>query len=320
MKFDVIVGNPPYNTGLLTEKHKAHLKKELNEEAYEAAITRIDAAFIVKSKEKLLNHDGHMMFVWPAIWLQGGNWADFRKWTISKYSLEKMFIINEEIVTFDAATLTAWCYYHINKDKTVDIEYKVNPICKNLSIELNINPITLPYSDADARIQGKIDSKRTLCNFKKPYKHKNVEGLVIYPQLPTFNVNLPDTLATCCKRIWPKTNNLKSGVVGFRGDQEKYQWYLSLNSKHEHTLWHNYLHSPFLAYYCGLRSLDWHTSLAVETMPCPIAIFGDKPYNEDYLYEYFELTEDDKKYIEEIAWKAWRVTREGQKAIVAKYK
>jgi len=102
MKFDLIVGNPPYNKGLLV-KENTPICNTKDEEVNKAASTRIDAAFVVHSYEKLLADNGHLIFVWPYSWTQGPSWSNFRNW-IKKSGLVEISAVSNH---FDVAVNTA---------------------------------------------------------------------------------------------------------------------------------------------------------------------------------------------------------------------
>ena len=164
-----------------------------NELAIVAPRNRIDAAFVVKAKELLLNPDGHMTMVWPAIWLQGDSWQEFREWIVNQ-NVAEIHMLNEEISTFNAATLTAWVRLSTGTSiNSVSLNYKHNPIQKNTTISINSNMTMLPYSTIDINIINKIKSKTKVVGFIRPDKIKKVLASGANYKLSAYPSVLNDT-------------------------------------------------------------------------------------------------------------------------------
>jgi len=137
MEFDILVGNQPYSAGLLDRK-TATICNTGNKIIDDAAKTRIDAAFIVNSYEKLLKEGGTSAFVWPYVWTQLPSWSKFRKW-FKNAGLQNLFAVDKpfgnEVNTNAAITIQ-------KKGYTGPAYY--NNEYRNSNIEINWDNETIP--------------------------------------------------------------------------------------------------------------------------------------------------------------------------------
>ena len=91
-KFDVIIGNPPYNRGLVKQTHSVykHIAMNSEKEGY--------IGFFISSLD-LLSDDGILTFISPGKFMVGPGTKNFRKWVINNYDLERIDIL--PVDTFD---------------------------------------------------------------------------------------------------------------------------------------------------------------------------------------------------------------------------
>lgn len=89
MKYDVIIGNPPYNKALVKERHSCY-----NHEAMNMA-KQGHIGFYITCLEKL-KKDGVVSFVTPASFLTGASFYNTRKWLFNNYNVEYITYYNSK--------------------------------------------------------------------------------------------------------------------------------------------------------------------------------------------------------------------------------
>lgn len=135
-KFDIIVCNPPYNTGLLNRKTSVICNNN-DDLISKAASIRIDSAFVVQSYN-YLNTEGYNLFIWPFVWTQLPSWQKFRAWIKNN----GLVSINASNIMFaDAATNVAVTLQQKNYKGDCYIN---NPYKNANNIKINLNYDIIP--------------------------------------------------------------------------------------------------------------------------------------------------------------------------------
>jgi len=138
-KFDVIIGNPPFNCNGIKKVPTNNLKDKKKDGI------SIWRAFIKKSIS-LLNDNGYLLFIVPSIWMKHesrkGNLYDY----ITQYKIHKIkcFSNTETNIIFNKEAQTPTCYFLLQKkstDKKVLIydKYLNTNICQQKYVEYNLN-------------------------------------------------------------------------------------------------------------------------------------------------------------------------------------
>lgn len=131
MKFDVIIGNPPYNKNIVTRESKSiyfHEAMNSEKEGY--------VGFYIKSLQDCLSENGILLFINPGKFLVGAGASSTRKWLFKNYDLTK--VITKPSDSFES----------VGVDKLVIVEIINRPYENNTSvISLNGNITNMNVKD-----------------------------------------------------------------------------------------------------------------------------------------------------------------------------
>ena len=117
-KFDLIIGNPPYN---INGKIKTPTNSNINKK--NDGIT-IYPKFIEKAIE-ILKDDGLLCFIIPIIWLKPDKYKLYN--LLTNYKILKLHILNnfESNKLFNYNCQTPTCYFLLQKTKNIEDNYKI---------------------------------------------------------------------------------------------------------------------------------------------------------------------------------------------------
>ena len=187
-KFDLIVGNPPYNI-------KGKIKTPTNNNIIKKndGIT-IYPKFVEKALD-LLNDDGLLCFIIPIIWLKPDKYNLY--YLLTQYKILKLHILNnfESNKLFNYNCQTPTCYFLLQKTKNIEDNYKILNIFDKFErkyVEYKL------YKDYPIPIHGIsiinkfIEKSRSYGNLK-----------IIKTNLPSKNVMISDNKSEiyCFKNI-----------------------------------------------------------------------------------------------------------------------
>ena len=279
MKFDVVIGNPPYNASI-----KFTPPTGLSDKAYKAAKTRIDACFVVYATECLIKETGLVSMVWPAAWTQAISWLDFRLWAekhISAIKLQPCPCFGDiEVIV---ATTTS---HKSTTQTTVDTYYHSNPY--QISPK-NGDMILFTYTDLMVSIQNKISKLPKMKLTTKPPELWVATGSTKYKPR--------DFLCTRVSSAWNPLRPAKPGkyYIGYQNESERQaviQW------------WYEPLPSFIGIFYPAM----WQSSqLNIGQLPDILAILKGRPYSRQLVYNELGLTPAEVEYLEQKTWDLFKI-------------
>ena len=105
IKFDIIIGNPPYN-----QNHLRHIPNKINPKKTDKKWVPIWHMFIEKSIE-LLNDYGYLLFIIPTTWLKPDKANIYQ--LLTKYKIHKLHTLSsyEVYKAFDKKAQIPCCYF-----------------------------------------------------------------------------------------------------------------------------------------------------------------------------------------------------------------
>lgn len=299
MKFDVIVGNPPYQDNTDTKgKTSATLWPR----------------FIQNSFEENLNINGYLMFVSPYSWMSPGNQL-IRNRTMPYYFLSNEFIyLNLDCKKYfkESSTFSYYLVKNINgyqesfngnvtkiTSNGVDFEYNFS--------ENNFEFIPIPTNETLLNIVNKVLSKGGKIKLEsssktrsdKKWVVKNKTKKHIYPIRHTNKETLyssikPDSFGIK-KVIFNSTGNFNPTYdSGEFGTTQITRW-VSVENENEGMFLIRYLESKIIKFV--LSNCRWSgaaSKLIFELLP---KIDFSKNYTDEELYDIFGLSDLEKDYI-----------------------
>lgn len=168
-KFDLIIGNPPYNSGGM----KKVPTNTTDSKIYDGKTIWID---FIKHSLNILNENGNIAVIIPSIWLKPDKAKIYH--LLTQYKIHKMVCMNASYTNkvFENNCQTPTCYFHLEKKPTDKI---INLFDKDYDCFIKYNFIeNEPIPVFGAKILSKI----------KKYKTSNNKLDIIKTNLPGKNV------------------------------------------------------------------------------------------------------------------------------------
>ncbi|NJO62662.1 MAG: DEAD/DEAH box helicase family protein [Richelia sp. RM2_1_2] len=166
-KFDVVVGNPPYNKNLIKKDYSvySHIAMNSEKEGY--------IGFTISSLENLLEKDGILLFITPGKFMIGSGTTSFRKWLIDNYNLTDIVVKPNDI--FKGVGIDKVVIFRVENNN-----YKKNTVVYNINgnktkMDVKNNP---DYIIPDFENQTVYDKFLELDNISKinPRTSKSIGG------------------------------------------------------------------------------------------------------------------------------------------------
>ena len=188
IKFDIIIGNPPYN-----QNHLRHIPNKINPKKTDKKWVPIWHMFIEKSIE-LLNDYGYLLFIIPTTWLKPDKANIYQ--LLTKYKIHKLHTLSsyEVYKAFDKKSQIPCCYFLLQKMPSDNIIPIYDDIVGTY-INYNLYKPNLPIPMKHISILNK------LIYYTKKYGSLN-DHLLITPA-PSRKISFSDTKSTkyCYKNI-----------------------------------------------------------------------------------------------------------------------
>ena len=201
-KFDIIIGNPPFNFGGIKKVPTNKIKKKQHDGK------TIWIEFIKKSVS-LLKENGLLLFLVPSIWMKEDRAKMYDFMTGFKLHKIRCFSNTEMNKIFKGEAQTPSCYFMLENKKTDNnvelydsqrekyINYKLNttkvmPLCKISTIN-NILPFTEKYGCIKIH-KTNLPSRKISISTEKDEEHmyENVKTCVQKNKVPTLVINYSD--------------------------------------------------------------------------------------------------------------------------------
>jgi hypothetical protein len=298
MKFDVIVGNPPYNKGLLSKKRTEPICNTDNETINAASKIRIDAAFIVIAYEKLLKEGGISVFVWPYVWTQLPNWINFRVW-IKNSGLEFIHAIQHQFnniksntaITFQKKGYSGPAYYnniYRNYNDVIDFSYDIIPNCYGyLGKEIFKKEMSFKH-------------KLNYISFKEWKKNKNKYPYYVMHSTATGTSNISGAISSNISQLprceYP-ANVIKSDDFADKNKTDSIP-VIIFDSKEHKQRYIKYFNSSLFNFILHQRKADFHnTKNNLGLMP-DVCKNMNGVYTDKKAYDILGLTKEEVEVIE----------------------
>jgi len=297
-KFDIIIGNPPYNGGTI----KSKTRKNTVTQKYQSLVT----PFIEKSIN-ILNQNGYLLFITPNSWINDKNNILFTKqilkikfYNISEaknifkssgeiplcYYLVKNTNNNKNTLIFDKF-INEWCEFNIKKynnyipfeaiklqEKLLNISKKYGSISKYIT-KTNVNSTT-----GKTYPLIKIQNKKIIILKSSKFDCKNFEKKLLFPN-STFTYPILD----------------KEGILQNKNGDT---YILKTNSKYLKQI-QQFFYLPLVLYLCTITRIrqKFINPIIFDIIPdiTKLLNFPDI-LTEENVYKYFNFTNKDIKYIE----------------------
>ncbi len=136
MKFDIIIGNPPFNKGIVKPEYMIHSHEAMNSER-EGYI-----GFFVIAQQNLMN-DGLICFITPGKFMMGPGAKKFRTWLIKSFNNIDICVIRNDIfkgIGVDKLVITTVFNNQQSKQNTTTVKH-LNGECVIMDITRNIDYI-----------------------------------------------------------------------------------------------------------------------------------------------------------------------------------
>jgi hypothetical protein len=170
-KFDIIMGNPPYNRNGVSRPDTRKNKKK-NNEFNDAKQETIWNLFVLQAFS-MLNKDGLILFIHPIGWLHDGEYDNIRDILLeNQINNIRIYTKAQSKKVFGGRGEIAVAYYHLEKKishKKTDI---IGTNGKKETIQLNKNSLILLN---DSTIINKCMKKTSFWKDNKNFKHTSVQ-------------------------------------------------------------------------------------------------------------------------------------------------
>lgn len=297
MKFDVVAGNPPYQTG----DEELRKKKKTG--------TKPLWFFFVEQAMVLAKEDGYVAFVTPTSWMQ-------------HYSNVHKHIANKKMVACKGFACSPFGYgvgttvsYWVIQNAPSDTRHMVIDTDDGTSSRVNFDAI-IPAKFENFTIKNEILAKTVNGNhhrfqFTAPMSYhatshkdrlrENKTSEFRYPVYVTTSkimwTNIPHELHSQWKVIVPKQGTVSKALVNYdMVTSERGMCYL-VDSEQEGVILLSYLNSKLVRFM--VESIRHNVNIATAFWRSLPAVDLTRSWTDAELYEHFNLTEEEIKLIEE---------------------
>jgi hypothetical protein len=308
-KFDVIMGNPPYNEGGVRAKTTINIKRNIKGEA-----TTIWPIFVERSINSLLNKNSHLCFIHPASWIS-------LKSKISDLLLSKQIeyiryynVINS-LKLFKTSGEIPLTYYLLKNTNTKN-DTKIYDNCLNKYIEFNIYinnfiptevisifekiyKYTKKYGNLTTKIVNPtLLSDLSTKNSKDTYpviSINNKEIQIKYSKTHNYTLKKPKLVFTNSTMGYPVLD--KDGDL-FNNGSDKY--YIIADSLKELKQLQNFFYTNIVFYLINITRTrqKFLNNKLFEILPDITRFVNDINITDNYLIELFKLTKEEQMCLE----------------------
>jgi adenine-specific DNA-methyltransferase len=305
MKFDVIVGNPPYQNPGKSKGEKLWYR------------------FIFKSLD-LLKNDGYLGFITPNSWMSGGvNLSSGKKGVFKdifkKYQLKTATVsgVTESYFPKIGIDISWWLLNKvpvnsttkiITKKNSFDIDFRnvefLSPVPESMSIKIiektlskNIPKIDVKYFQKTIKKGTRVESKKKTkkCSFEHwlhgDKKNKTLETIFLQNK-NSVDLEYKKICIPMSSRYWQPYFDSKGIGVASQGfairlkDKDTYEGFLSV--------YHSKIFT-YLNFNLQIERNGFMKTSLVRNLP---DIDLSKKWNDKLLYKYFDLTKEEINYVE----------------------
>lgn len=308
-KFDVIMGNPPYNEGGVRAKTTINIKRNIKGEA-----TTIWPIFVERSINSLLNKNSYLCFIHPASWIS-------LKSKISDLLLSKQIeyiryynVINS-LKLFKTSGEIPLTYYLLKNTNTKN-DTKIYDNCLNKYIEFNIYinnfiptevisifekiyKYTKKYGNLTTKIVNPtLLSDLSTKNSKDAYpviSINNKEIQIKYSKTHNYTLKKPKLVFTNSTMGYPVLD--KDGNL-FNNGSDKY--YIIADSLKELKQLQNFFYTNIVFYLINITRTrqKFLNNKLFEILPDITMFVNDINITDNYLIELFKLTKEEQMCLE----------------------
>jgi len=286
MKFDVVVGNPPYQG---TNKVSDDRQQPKNHNLW--------TKFIEKSFSELVKNDGYVCFITPDSWMSPSN-AVFKL-----FKEKQLHYVDLNCGSyFDVgSSFTAWIAQNTNVTKetsfgSVSVSLKDFPyLPRDLEKTLSIHKKVINYSENKINVKGDIT-----CHSSKDIVSKDYSNDFCYPMLHTNAQTrwskIKSKFYDDIKVMWTLSGYYKPQInLGNKGFTEVNQAII-IESEEEATAVYSYMNSKL--YHFIVNTAKWSGFLNGKVFGMLPDLGKDKIYNDTDIYKIFNLTDAEIEIVE----------------------
>jgi superfamily II DNA or RNA helicase len=284
MKFDVVIGNPPYNS-----KIKYTTPEGLGELGTKAASTIVYEAFCVQAVEQLIKPDGQVVMVFPDKWLQLITHSGFRNWC--KFNRLNIIDLVEYVCwQNDTDTNTAIVYFGHNDGCILTGRHMDD----NIDINITEQPIPVCYSNLAKSIWDKVTNYPYKIPFKSP-KTANINqySIGIHPIVSVGDIAGNSHSGKDGKRI-------RSTLLGSLGPPKLNSKFIIETDEYGRKVYEQWWYEPLPNFVMAIMYTDVHVSIHnLGKLPDIIKILDGRPYDRQFVYDTLGLTLEEVTYLEQ---------------------